>query len=99
MRGNRYQYIFRLVIILLLAGCILGLLILPQVNPDNFVLNGRTLLTAFVMHAQIILSSSVFTLPIRTGLVIPLGIPWSSTSRRSSFEFVTLELIRKPLRR
>lgn len=99
MKNKRYQHIFRLVIILLVAVCILGLLILPQVDPDNFVLNGRTVLTTLMVLAQIILASSVFTLPARTGLAIAPGISWPSTARRSSFEFTTLELISKPLRR
>lgn len=98
-KNKRYQQTFRLVIVLLLAVCILGLLILPQVNPDNFVLNGRTLLTTFVMYARIILTLSVLTLPIWTALVILPGILGSSTSRRSSFELTALELIGKPLRR
>src|SRR5690348_14621721 len=99
MKNERYHHLFRLAIILLLAICILGLLILPQVNPDNFVLKGRTLLTTFVTHARIILTSSVFTLLIRTGIMAPSGISWSSTSRQSSLQFTTLELIGKPLRR
>jgi amino acid permease len=96
-KTEQSRYIARLVIVLLVAVCILGLLILPKVNPDNFVVNGQTPLKTFVTHAQTLLTSPVFTFPTRTYLAILPTISRSSGSIQSTFESKIPERIANPL--
>jgi len=97
-KSTRRQRIFRLVVILLFTVCIVGLLILPQVNPDNFVVSGQTGSQAFVAHARIMSTTTVFTLRIWTGPAILGAVAWSSSWGRTPFETMTFERTVDPLR-
>jgi hypothetical protein len=94
--ANHYRQTFRVVVILLFAVCIIGLLILPQVDPDNFVLNSTKPINALMMHAQTALISPLFTLFVLDSVVTPTSRFWSSSSRHVPSEtgvFVVLTAV------